>query len=58
MRAGAAMKPLEDAARSRGEADWIVGMNATRAYSVRFGGRETYSLWACPDPDTEASRRP
>ena len=36
---GAAMKPLEDAARSRGEADWIVGMNATRAYSVRFGGR-------------------
>jgi DNA topoisomerase-3 len=33
------MKPLEDAARSRGEADWIVGMNATRAYSVRFGGR-------------------
>ena len=39
LRAGAAMKPLEDAARSRGEADWIVGMNATRAYSVRFGGR-------------------
>ena len=36
---GAAMKPLEDAARSRGEADWIVGMNATRAYSVRFGRR-------------------
>src|ERR671921_975121 len=33
------MKPLEDAARCRGEADWIVGMNATRAYSVRFGGR-------------------
>src|SRR4028119_1021538 len=31
------MKPLEDAALSRGEADWIVGMNATRAYSVRFG---------------------
>jgi DNA topoisomerase-3 len=39
VREGAAMKPLEDAARSRGEADWIVGMNATRAYSVRFGGR-------------------
>src|ERR687884_1121224 len=36
LRDGAAMKPLEDAARSRGEADWIVGMNATRAYSVRF----------------------
>jgi DNA topoisomerase-3 len=39
LRDGSTMKPLEDAARSRGEADWIVGMNATRAYSVRFGGR-------------------
>ena len=38
LRAGSSMKPLEDAARSRDEADWIVGMNATRAYSVRFGG--------------------
>ncbi|MDP8952102.1 MAG: DNA topoisomerase, partial [Actinomycetota bacterium] len=36
LRAGAEMKPLEDAARSRGEADWIVGMNATRAYSTKF----------------------
>jgi len=38
LRDGRGMKPLEDAARSRGEADWIVGMNATRAYSIRFGG--------------------
>jgi DNA topoisomerase-3 len=37
LRDGRSMRPLEDAARSRGEADWIVGMNATRAYSVRFG---------------------
>ena len=37
LRDGGSMKPLEDAARSRGEADWIVGMNATRAYSVKFG---------------------
>jgi DNA topoisomerase III len=37
LRDGQSMKPLEEAARSRGEADWIVGMNATRAYSVRFG---------------------
>ncbi|ABG03720.1 DNA topoisomerase III [Rubrobacter xylanophilus DSM 9941] len=36
LRDGPSMKPLEDAARSRAEADWIVGMNATRAYSVRF----------------------
>ncbi|MDX6380455.1 MAG: topoisomerase [Rubrobacteraceae bacterium] len=37
LRDGGEMKPLEDAARSRGEADWIVGMNATRAYSTKFG---------------------
>ncbi|MGB3682737.1 MAG: DNA topoisomerase III, partial [Rubrobacteraceae bacterium] len=37
LRDGDSMKPLEDAARSRSEADWVVGMNATRAYSVRFG---------------------
>ncbi|MDQ3284371.1 MAG: DNA topoisomerase, partial [Actinomycetota bacterium] len=37
LRDGREMKPLENAARSRSEADWIVGMNATRAYSTRFG---------------------
>lgn len=37
LRDGPSMKPLEDAARSRSEADWLVGINATRAYSVRFG---------------------
>src|SRR5215217_2107102 len=37
LRDGRDMKSLEDAARSRGEADWIVGMNATRAYSAKFG---------------------
>ena len=36
LRDGQDLKPLEDAARSRGEADWIVGMNATRAYSTKF----------------------
>ena len=37
LREGTSMNTLEDAARSRSEADWIVGMNATRAYSVKFG---------------------
>ena len=37
LRDGTAMKPLEDSARSRAEADWIVGMNATRVYSTKFG---------------------
>ncbi|WP_047863832.1 type IA DNA topoisomerase [Rubrobacter aplysinae] len=37
LRDGRQMRPLEDAARSRSEADWVVGMNATRAYSAKFG---------------------
>ncbi len=32
----AEMHSLEDAARSRSEADWIVGMNATRAATIRL----------------------
>ena len=36
LRPGEEMKPLEEAARSRSEADWIVGMNATRAASIRL----------------------
>jgi len=35
LRDGAELRPLEDAARSRSEADWLVGMNATRAATVR-----------------------
>ena len=36
LRDGEEMKPLESAARSRSEADWVVGMNATRAASIRL----------------------
>ena len=36
LRPGAEMQLLEDAARSRSEADWLVGMNATRAASIRL----------------------
>src|SRR5690606_2782345 len=42
LKPGEDMKPLEDSARSRSEADWLVGMNATRAATIRgrsaFGG--------------------
>ena len=38
LREGAAFDALADAARSRSEADWLVGMNATRALTAR--GRE------------------
>ncbi len=36
LREGEEMRSLEDAARSRSEADWIVGMNATRAATIRL----------------------
>ncbi|MEP6954787.1 MAG: DNA topoisomerase 3 [Solirubrobacteraceae bacterium] len=36
LRDGAEMERLEQAARSRSEADWIVGMNATRAATIRL----------------------
>ncbi|MCL6440505.1 MAG: DNA topoisomerase 3 [Thermoleophilum sp.] len=36
LRPGEEMKRLEAAARSRSEADWVVGMNATRAATIRL----------------------
>src|ERR687894_205282 len=36
LRPGAELKSLEAAARSRSEADWIVGMNSTRAATIRL----------------------
>jgi DNA topoisomerase III len=36
LRPGEEMQRLEAAARSRSEADWVVGMNATRAASIRL----------------------
>jgi DNA topoisomerase-3 len=35
LRPGTQYEPLADAARCRSEADWLVGMNATRAVTVR-----------------------
>ena len=37
LRDGHEMAALEDAARSRAEADWLVGLNATRAATIRLG---------------------
>ncbi len=36
LRPASEMRELEEAARSRSEADWIVGMNATRAATIRL----------------------
>ncbi|MEI8257736.1 MAG: DNA topoisomerase, partial [Deltaproteobacteria bacterium] len=40
LRPGAQFDALGDAARCRSEADWLVGMNATRAVTVRFRSRD------------------
>ena len=31
-------EPLADAARGRSRADWLVGMNLSRAYTLTYGG--------------------
>src|SRR5213595_3015888 len=38
LRNDAEMQPLANAARSRNEADWLVGINATRAFTLRLSG--------------------
>src|SRR5436309_14011258 len=38
LRSDAEMRPLASAARSRNEADWLVGVNATRAFTLRLSG--------------------
>src|SRR5438876_4054591 len=38
LRSDAEMQPLASAARSRNEADWLVGVNATRAFTLRLSG--------------------
>ncbi|HEX7703016.1 MAG TPA: DNA topoisomerase, partial [Kofleriaceae bacterium] len=53
LRPSAQMDPLADAARSRSEADWLVGMNATRAVTVRnrAGGHTSlYSIGRVQTP--------
>lgn len=39
LRDGDEMQPLQDAARSRSEADWLIGINGTRGATVQFGRR-------------------
>ena len=50
---------LYAAARCRSEADWIVGMNATRNYTVRFG--QSGVLWSvgrCANPSARTLGQP
>ncbi len=39
LRSADEMRPLQDAARSRSEADWLIGINGTRGATVQFGRR-------------------
>lgn len=51
LRPDSEMRPLEDAARARSEADWLVGMNGTRAATTRAGSiRRVLSLGRVQTP--------
>ncbi|HEX2689389.1 MAG TPA: DNA topoisomerase [Kofleriaceae bacterium] len=53
LRPAAQLDPLADAARARSEADWLVGMNATRAVTVRgraAGHTALYSIGRVQTP--------
>jgi DNA topoisomerase-3 len=51
LRDDAGLRPLEDAARSRSESDWLIGMNATRAATTRIGSpRSPISLGRVQTP--------
>ena len=53
LRPGARFDPLADAARSRSEADWLVGLNATRAVTARgraAGDTALYSIGRVQTP--------
>src|SRR5438874_1509344 len=52
LRSDAEMQPLASAARSRNEADWLVGINATRAFTLRLsGGRGSSGTSIAPRRD-------
>lgn len=48
MKAGADYDPLADAARGRSRADWLVGMNLSRAYTLALG--EDFSVGRVQTP--------
>jgi DNA topoisomerase-3 len=50
LRDGRELDPLADAARGRSRADWLVGMNLTRAYSLAYGGKEVLSVGRVQTP--------
>ena len=49
------LRPLEDAARSRSESDWLIGMNATRAATTRIGCCESHQRSSSHQTSTRGS---
>jgi len=49
LRPGADYDPLADAARGRSRADWLVGMNLSRAYALAYGSRRFVGRAHAPD---------
>ncbi len=47
---GSVYEALADAARCRSEADWLVGLNATRAMSLQANGRQVLSIGRVQTP--------
>src|SRR5436309_1853813 len=60
LRSDAEMQPLASAARSRNEADWLVGINATRAFTRRFSAsasaKKASSSWRKKSPAPRSLR--
>src|SRR6476619_6569628 len=56
LRPGDQLQPLESAARARSEADWLVGMTATRAAAIR--GRRGRLARPRPGADARGHRAP
>ena len=46
----AAYRPLRDAAEARARADWLVGMNLTRAYTLKSNGQGVVSVGRVQTP--------
>ncbi|MCC6537995.1 MAG: DNA topoisomerase 3 [Bryobacterales bacterium] len=50
MKSGVDYDPLADAARGRSRADWLVGMNLSRAYTIALGRDEKFSVGRVQTP--------
>jgi DNA topoisomerase-3 len=53
LRDSSQMQPLLDAARCRSESDWLIGINGTRAVTIKTKQGEqsaSFHRWSCADP--------